>query len=76
MIWQADMTNEILTSPAFSEQQRCARFGFQDIAVHLDGSPEDDIRLAHAEFLAKRFDSHLTGLFTNLLPDPALYASI
>lgn len=47
---------------------------FRDIAVHLDGMPEDELRLAHAEALATRCDARLTGLYTNLLPDPALYA--
>lgn len=45
----------------------------KDIAVHLDGSPEDDVRLAHAEALAARFRARLTGLFTNLLPNPTFY---
>jgi nucleotide-binding universal stress UspA family protein len=43
-----------------------------DVMVHLDGSPEDEIRLAHAEALAARAGAHLTGLFTNALPDIAL----
>lgn len=45
----------------------------KDIAVHLDGTQEDGIRLAHAESLAAQFGARLTGLFTNVLPDPALY---
>jgi nucleotide-binding universal stress UspA family protein len=49
--------------------------GYRDIAVHLDGSPEDEIRLAHAESLAAPFSSHLTGIFTNRLPDVADYSS-
>lgn len=47
---------------------------YKDIAVHLDGTQEDEIRLAHAERLAEQFGARLTGLFTNMLPDPALYA--
>ncbi len=48
--------------------------GNLDIAVHLDGTAEDEVRLAHAEALAARCEARLTGLFTNLLPDPGLYA--
>ncbi|WP_187829446.1 universal stress protein [Labrys sp. KNU-23] len=47
---------------------------YKTIAVHLDGSKEDEVRLSHAEMLAAMFDSHLTGLFTSLLPDISLYA--
>jgi len=47
---------------------------YRDIAVHLDGMPEDEVRLAHAEALAARFGAKLTGIFTNVLPDPALFA--
>jgi nucleotide-binding universal stress UspA family protein len=46
----------------------------RDIAVHLDGSPGDEARLAHAEALAVRCTARMTGIFTNLLPDPALFA--
>lgn len=44
----------------------------KDIAVHLTGSKEDDIRLAVAESLAGRFDAHLTGLLMHI--DPELLA--
>ncbi|QEL27184.1 universal stress protein (plasmid) [Bosea sp. F3-2] len=47
---------------------------YRDIAVHLDGSPEDEVRLAHAEALAARYTARITGVITNLLPDPALFA--
>lgn len=46
---------------------------YRDIAVHLDGSPEDEVRLAHAEALAVHHGARITGIFTNLLPDPALF---
>ncbi|MCO5091201.1 universal stress protein [Bosea sp. (in: a-proteobacteria)] len=46
---------------------------YRDIAVHLDGSPEDEVRLAHAEALAERYGARITGIFTNPLPDPALF---
>lgn len=47
---------------------------YKTLAVHLDGSEEDEVRLSHAEMLAVTFDSHLTGLFTSLLPDISIYA--
>jgi len=48
--------------------------GYKDVSVHLDGTAEDEIRLAHAEAIAAWCGAHLTGLYTNALPDPALYA--
>ena len=41
----------------------------KDIMVHLDGSPEDEIRLEHGQALASAGRAHLIGLFTNQLPD-------
>ncbi|WP_262265779.1 universal stress protein [Microvirga yunnanensis] len=41
----------------------------KDIMVHLDGSPEDEIRLEHGQALASSGRAHLIGLFTNQLPD-------
>lgn len=46
---------------------------YRDIAIQLDGSPEDEFRLAQAEALAVGHASRLTGIFTNMLPDPALF---
>ncbi|MGO4570827.1 universal stress protein [Microvirga sp. 2TAF3] len=43
----------------------------RDIVVHLDGSPEDELRLEHAEAIAATTQAHITGLFTNPLPDLA-----
>jgi nucleotide-binding universal stress UspA family protein len=43
----------------------------KDILVHLDGSSEDECRLQHAEAVASTFSAHMTGLFTNPLPDLA-----
>jgi nucleotide-binding universal stress UspA family protein len=40
-----------------------------DVMVHLDGTSEDEIRIAHAETIAAAFGAHLTGICTNLLPD-------
>lgn len=39
----------------------------KDIMVHLDGSPEDEIRLEHGQALAAPGRAHLIGLFTNQL---------
>ncbi len=41
----------------------------KDIMVHLDGSPEDEIRLQHGQALASVGRAHLTGIYTNLLPE-------
>jgi nucleotide-binding universal stress UspA family protein len=49
--------------------------GYKDIMVHLDGTPEDENRLAHTEALAGVFSAHLTGVYTNRLPDIAVYSS-
>ena len=48
---------------------------YRDILVHLDGTHEDETRLAYGELLASAFDAHLTGLYTNRLPDIADYAA-
>src|SRR5579863_1462899 len=49
--------------------------GYKDIMTHLDGTAEDEVRLAHAEALATVFGAHLTGVYTNRLPDIADYSS-
>jgi nucleotide-binding universal stress UspA family protein len=41
----------------------------KDIMVHLDGSPEDEIRLEHGQALASPGRAHLIGIFTNQMPD-------
>ncbi len=41
----------------------------KDIVVHLTGSQEDEVRLAYAEAIGARFDAHLTGLYTHILPE-------
>ena len=41
----------------------------KDIMVHLDGSPEDEIRLEYGQAIASVGQAHLIGVFTNLLPD-------
>jgi nucleotide-binding universal stress UspA family protein len=40
-----------------------------EIAVHLTGSEEDEVRLRYAEHLAHLFGAHLTGLLVHALPD-------
>jgi nucleotide-binding universal stress UspA family protein len=42
---------------------------FKDLMVQLDGTEEDEIRLAHAESIAARFQAHLTGLSSNPIPE-------
>lgn len=41
----------------------------KDIAVHLTGSSEDAVRIAHAIGVARTLDAHLTGLYLNQMPD-------
>jgi nucleotide-binding universal stress UspA family protein len=49
---------------------------FKDLIVHLDGTEEDDIRLAQAEVIALRYEAHLTGLYTNPLPEYAYVLAV
>lgn len=39
----------------------------KDILVHLDGTRDDEWRIAHAEAAARQFDAFVTGLFLNRL---------
>jgi hypothetical protein len=41
----------------------------KDVMVRLDGSSEDDPRLAAASQIAEIFESHITALFFNIVPD-------
>lgn len=41
----------------------------KDIAVHLTGSNEDQIRIEHAAALARTLDAHLTGLQVHEMPE-------
>ena len=57
--------------------KRAAAEGFAgpvDVTVHLDGSDEDEVRIAHAEQIAAMCDAHLAGVYTNLLPDYGMVA--
>jgi len=40
----------------------------KDVRVRLDGTSADDVRLAVVNQIAEIFDSHITGLFFNVLP--------
>ena len=44
----------------------------RDVMVHLDGSPEDEIRLEYGQILVPSEGGHLIGVFTNLLPDMSI----
>src|SRR3954467_5873835 len=44
----------------------------RDVPAHLDGGPDDEPRLQHAEAVAATSQAHLTGLFTNPLADPTV----
>lgn len=48
----------------------------KDIVVHLDGSSGDELRIQHAEAIASLSQGHVTGLFTNVLPDYAALAPV
>jgi nucleotide-binding universal stress UspA family protein len=41
----------------------------KDIAIHLTGSNEDQIRIEHAAALARCLDAHLTGLQVHEMPE-------
>ena len=41
----------------------------KDIVVHLTGSGEDKVRIAHAAAVAELFDAHVTGLQVHTLPE-------
>ncbi len=51
------------------EEQPAGRATFTQIAVHLTGSVEDEVRLGYAEQVARTFDAHLTGLFVGRQPE-------
>ena len=40
----------------------------KDVLVRLDGTAADEIRLAAVNQVAEAFDSHVIGLFFNVLP--------
>jgi uncharacterized protein YccT (UPF0319 family) len=41
----------------------------KDVMVRLDGTSGDDVRLAAVNQIAVIFESHITGLFFNVLPE-------
>lgn len=71
---EVGMNDITLSSSTVAKAHAVRGTAYRDIATHLDGSPEDETRLAHAEALAASFGARITGIFTNLLPDPALFA--
>ena len=44
----------------------------KDVMVRLDGTQGDDLRLAAVRLIAEIFDSHIIGLFFNILPPPSI----
>ncbi len=48
----------------------------KDLIVHLDGTEEDNVRLAQAEAIGLNFKGHLIGLYTNPLPEYAYVLAI
>jgi nucleotide-binding universal stress UspA family protein len=72
---EVGMSDITQSSSTETKAQAAGGAAYRDIAVHLDGSPEDETRLAHAEALAQRHGARITGIFTNPLPDPALFVS-
>lgn len=71
---EVDMNDVSLAPAKANGVDAGAISGYRDIAVHLDGTAADEVRLAHAEALAVRFGGRLNALYTNELPDPAIYA--
>jgi nucleotide-binding universal stress UspA family protein len=48
----------------------------KDVMVRLDGTQGDDLRLAAVRLIAEIFDSHITGLFFNVLPPPPIQVEL
>jgi hypothetical protein len=44
--------------------------------VRLDGTSGDDVRLAAVSRIVEIFESHITGLFFNVLPPPPIQVSL
>lgn len=58
--------------PTFAPRQEKSLTMIKDIIVHLDGSADDAVRLAHAERIAAIFGAHIRGLYANILPEITL----
>jgi nucleotide-binding universal stress UspA family protein len=41
----------------------------KDLIVHLDGEIEDEVRLSHAEMIARDFGAQVLGLYANWIPE-------
>src|SRR5258707_1362567 len=48
----------------------------KDVMVRLDGTQGDDLRLAAVRLIAEIFDSHIIGLFFNILPQPPIQVAL
>jgi nucleotide-binding universal stress UspA family protein len=48
----------------------------KDVMVRLDGTQGDDLRLAAVRLIAEIFDSHIIGLFFNILPPPPIQVEL
>jgi nucleotide-binding universal stress UspA family protein len=46
-----------------------------DLMVLLDGTPEDEVRLAHAESLALAHGARIVGVLCNVVPEPVAYSA-
>jgi hypothetical protein len=62
-------------STVLAKPQAGSAAALVDCLVLLDGSAEDEIRLAHAEVLAAPSGVRIIGLFANLLPEPIAYSA-
>jgi len=65
--------NQVLTRTKPDASTQAA--GYRDIITHLDATPADEVRLSHAETIATLFGAHLTGIYTNMLPEAIGYAA-
>jgi nucleotide-binding universal stress UspA family protein len=63
--------------PASVERHFQEQTVIKDVQVHLDGTPQDEFRIRHAEALAEAASGiHITGIFTNPLADIAVLGPV
>jgi hypothetical protein len=67
---RARMTRSAISSISPVAPSKAAMI--KDVMVRLDGTSADDVRLAAANLIAETFESHITGLFFNVLPSTVL----
>ena len=65
---EVGMNDITLSSSTVAKAQAVRGTTYRDIAIHLDGSPEDESRLAHAEALAVDFSARWNDLFIATCP--------